>query len=320
MKKNMSLRNLSWVAALALVCATAVAGADTMPEIELTFRSHACSDVQATATYLTSYGGVGTFDGSGYSATPEERFPYLSGAIYSTEFGWPPFVNPPDPCPAVGVDLPQTQATMTGYNQGAEIACASGHTSVGLEVAHDPHDLHYASVPPNMLRFHSSVFAIMTVEDATSQANGTYGSAHGEVEIHGLETTSDASLYVESNEDFPAGSSVWLHLQGELTLTGENEHLYDECYSMQFELKIGSWQDTYNEPCVIDEYIEVISGQTLDFHYKHTAGLDLSIDDGPPYDSLITLMTMDLTAVPEPATISLLTLGGLALLHRRRRA
>jgi hypothetical protein len=320
MKRTHVLASRGIVALLAMACLTSAVGASIMPEIDLTFRSHANSNVLATANYFTDHSGVGTFGGSGYSAAPVEIFPFLPNATYSTEYGWPPFVNPPDPFPGVEVGSPQTQATMIGYNQGAEIARASGHTSVDLEVAHDPYDLHYAPVPSNMLGFNSSVYAIMTVEDATGQPGRTYGSAYGEAEIHGLETTSDASLYVAPNDDFPASSSVWLHLHGELTLTGENEHLYDEHYSMLFELKIGTWQATYNEPCVIDEYIEVTSGQTLDFHYKHTAGLYLNIDDVVPWDSLTSGMTMDLVAVPEPATLGLLALGGVAIMRRRRTA
>lgn len=47
--------------------------------------------------------------------------------------------------------------------------------------------------------------------------------------------------------------------------------------------------------------------------------LDLSIDNGTAADGRAVWVLKEIPTVPEPATLSVLALGGLALLHRRRR-
>lgn len=289
-----------------LSAAVPVAQATTL-QLQLVFHALVETSIETEADWDSRHEGSQTYNPSvshfhekgQYRAGATRTRPMLSG-LYDT------LTEP-------GFQEMQVSAGgyMEGYSQsgGTEYLDnrASGSARASLDVDHFPE-----GVPPNLIHIASSADVDVSVNHPTyTPSDSSYVAAGGRNEISDR-TGGFASLRVEPNaaEGYPVGTPVEIRLTGSYSRnSGTSVYIWLDGW------EYSSWPEYSG---VINHTTQVLVGQSYNFYFQHMGGIAHMASEGPT-DSLTSTCSLDITVVPEPATLSLLTLGGLAMVRRGRK-
>jgi hypothetical protein len=117
------------------------------------------------------------------------------------------------------------------------------------------------------------------------------------------------TILIDSEGVFPDGTPLQLHIKAPYHNQGSPPG-----WSIST-----AWTATIEGQEIDEEWMEldVFSGETLDGTFDLAVNMSKTGFGGPP-ENVISGGDVDMYLTPEPATLSLLALGGLALLRRRR--